>query len=51
LSWQTIPAAKEYDLYVGVSVTPKTVAAEICYVLVFYQSGWTAFLEVASNVI
>lgn len=49
LSWQTIPADNEYDLFVGASVTPKTVSAKIYDVLVFFQSNRIAFLKGSLN--
>lgn len=49
LSWQTIPADNEYDLFVGASVTPKTVSAKIYDVLVFFQSNRIAFIEGAAS--
>lgn len=49
LSWQTIPADNEYDLFVGASVTPKTVSAKIYDVLVFFQSNRMAFLQATAN--
>lgn len=45
LSWQTIPADNEYDLFVGASVTPKTVSSKIYDALVFFQSNRIAFME------
>jgi hypothetical protein len=49
LSWKTIPADNEHALFVGASVTPKTVSAKIYDVLIFFQSNWIAFLQAGSN--
>jgi hypothetical protein len=35
-SWQTIFADNEYDLFVGASITPKTVSDRIYDALVFF---------------
>lgn len=45
LSWQSISADNEYDLFVGASVTPKTVSAKIYDTLIFFQSNRIAFIE------
>lgn len=45
LSWQTITADNEYDLFVGASVTPKTVSAKIYDTLIFFQSNRIALIE------
>lgn len=39
LSWQKIPAHREYDQFVGASITPNLVASRIYDSLVFYQSN------------
>lgn len=49
LSWTKITADKEYDLFVGASVTPKTVSAKIYDTLIFFQSNRIAFISKASD--
>lgn len=49
LSWQTIAADNEYDLFVGASVTPKTVSAKIYDALIFFQSNRMAFVQRGIN--
>lgn len=49
LSWQTISAENEYDLFVGASVTPKTVSAKIYDTLIFFQSNRIAFIEAVNS--
>ena len=39
LSWSTITANREYDQFVGASITPKAVSNRIYDALVFYQSN------------
>ena len=39
LSLQLISAENEYDLFVGASITPKSVANQIYDALVFYKSN------------
>lgn len=38
-SWQTISAGREYDQFVGASITPKAVAERIYNAMVFFQSN------------
>ena len=45
ISWKTISADKEYDKFVGASVTPKTVSDRIYDALVFVQSNRIALME------
>ncbi len=45
LSWQKIGSNNEYDLFVGASVTPKTVSAKIYDTLVFIQSNRIALIR------
>lgn len=49
LSWSKIPADNEYDLFVGASVTPKTVSAKVYDALIFFQSNRVAFIQLASS--
>jgi RnfABCDGE-type electron transport complex G subunit len=49
LSSTKIPADKEYDLFVGASVTPKTVSAKIYDTLIFFQSNRIAFINKAEG--
>lgn len=39
ISWSTITAEREYDQFVGASITPKAVSNRIYDALVFYQSN------------
>ena len=48
LSWAKISAENEYDLFVGASITPKTVSAKIYDTLIFFQSNRIAFLNKAT---
>ncbi|MFK7864085.1 MAG: hypothetical protein AB8B95_07655 [Pseudohongiellaceae bacterium] len=45
LSWQKISSDQEYDLFVGASVTPKSVSAKIYDTLIFFQPNRIAFIE------
>ena len=47
LSWTKISPDSEYDLFVGASVTPKTVSAKIYDTLIFFQSNRMAFINMA----
>ena len=49
LSLSKIPADNEYDLFVGASVTPKTVSAKVYDALIFFQSNRVAFIQLASS--
>lgn len=49
LSWSAIAADNEYDLFVGASVTPKTVSSKIYDALVFFQSNRIAFIFMANQ--
>ena len=44
ISWQTISAEHEYDKFVGVSITPKTVSDRIYDALVFFNSNRIALM-------
>jgi electron transport complex protein RnfG len=49
LSWSKISAENEYDLFVGASVTPKTVSAKVYDTLIFFQSNRMEFITKATN--
>ncbi len=49
LSWSKISANNEYDLFVGASITPKTVSAKVYDTLVFFQSNRIEFINKAKN--
>lgn len=48
ISWKTISADREYDKFVGASVTPKTVSNRIYDTLVFVQSNRIALIAGAN---
>lgn len=48
ISWSTITAEREYDQFVGASITPKAVADKIYDALVFYQSNRIELMNGAS---
>ncbi|MCG8413257.1 MAG: hypothetical protein MI746_03465 [Pseudomonadales bacterium] len=48
ISWSTITADREYDQFVGASITPKAVSNRIYDALVFYQSNRIELMRGAS---
>jgi len=49
LSWQEIPPQREYDQFVGASITPNLVAGRIYDSLVFFQSNRIALSSAFAN--